>query len=204
MKLYCRNFIELWKTENLLLEDVHRVSYELKSRGNNCCYSVTKLCLTLLWHHQLQQPGFPVLHCLLEFAQTHAHWVGDAIQPSHSLSSPFPSALNIFQHQKSGGLMRNWDRLTCKYWRNSCGGGRQLWLTEETKTLEEIVLECIHWKEPSWRAFPTAHVLQFWDASGQATNRMGTHPHPSGENWLQSSLVHGCQLYTLLIWSYSP
>ena len=33
-------------------------------------------------------PGFPVLHYLLEFAQTHVHWVGDAIQPSHPLSSP--------------------------------------------------------------------------------------------------------------------
>ena len=44
-------------------------------------------------------PGFPVLHCLLEFAQTHIYWVGDAIQPSHRLSSPSPPALNLFQHQ---------------------------------------------------------------------------------------------------------
>ena len=117
---------------------------------------------------------------------------------------PFSFCLKYFPASEDGGLMRNWDRLNCKYWRNSCGGGRQLWLTEETKTLEEIVLQCIHWKKPSWRAFPTAHVLQCWDASGQATNRMGTHPHPSGESWLQSSLVHGCQLYTLLIWSCSP
>ena len=43
-------------------------------------------------------PGFPVLHSLLEFAQTHVHWVGDAIQPSHPLSSPSP-ALSLFQHQ---------------------------------------------------------------------------------------------------------
>ena len=44
-------------------------------------------------------PGFPVLHCLLEFAQTHVHWVGDAIQPSYPLSSPSPPALNLSQHQ---------------------------------------------------------------------------------------------------------
>ena len=43
--------------------------------------------------------GFPVLHHLLEFAQTHVHWIDDAIQPSHPLSSPPPSALNLFQHQ---------------------------------------------------------------------------------------------------------
>ena len=44
-------------------------------------------------------PGFPVLHYLPELAQTHVHWVGDAIQPSHPLLSPSPSALNLSQHQ---------------------------------------------------------------------------------------------------------
>ena len=44
-------------------------------------------------------PGFPVLHHLPEFAQTHVHWVGDAIQLSHPLSSPSPPALNLSQHQ---------------------------------------------------------------------------------------------------------
>ena len=50
-----------------------------------------------LWPHGLQ--GFPVLHHLLEFAQTHVHWVGDAIQPSHPLLLPSPPALNLSQHQ---------------------------------------------------------------------------------------------------------
>ena len=40
-------------------------------------------------------PGLPVHHQLPEFTQTHVHWVGDAIQPSHPLSSPSPSALNL-------------------------------------------------------------------------------------------------------------
>ena len=44
------------------------------------------------------RPGFPVLHHLLEFAQTHVHRVGDAIQPSHPLSSPSPT-FNLLQHQ---------------------------------------------------------------------------------------------------------
>ena len=44
-------------------------------------------------------PGFPVLHCLPEFAQTHVHWVSDAIQPSHPLSPLSPPALNLSQHQ---------------------------------------------------------------------------------------------------------
>ena len=44
-------------------------------------------------------PGFPVLHYLPEFAQTHVHGVGDAIQPSHSLSPPSPPVLNLSQQQ---------------------------------------------------------------------------------------------------------
>ena len=49
--------------------------------------------------HESQQPGLPVHHQLLEFTQTHAHRVGDAIQPSHPLSSPSPPAPNTSQHQ---------------------------------------------------------------------------------------------------------
>ena len=44
-------------------------------------------------------PGFPVQNQLTEFAQTHTHWVGDAIQPYHPLSSPSPPAFNLAQHQ---------------------------------------------------------------------------------------------------------
>ena len=44
-------------------------------------------------------PGFPVHHQLLELAQIHVHQVGDAIQPSHPLSSPSPPAFNLSQHQ---------------------------------------------------------------------------------------------------------
>ena len=43
-------------------------------------------------------PGFPILHCLLEFAQTHVHLVDDSIQQSHPLTPPSP-ALNLSQHQ---------------------------------------------------------------------------------------------------------
>ena len=44
-------------------------------------------------------PGFPVHHQLPEPTQTHVHWVGDAIQPSHPLSSPSPPVFNLSQHQ---------------------------------------------------------------------------------------------------------
>ena len=59
--------------------------------------------------------GLPVHHQLPEFTQTHAHWVGDAIQPSHPLSSPSPPALNLSQHQgllNESALRIRWP----KYW----------------------------------------------------------------------------------------
>ena len=44
-------------------------------------------------------PGLPVHYQLPEFTQTHVHWVDDAIQPSHPLSSPSPPTFNLSQHQ---------------------------------------------------------------------------------------------------------
>ena len=60
-----------------------------------CCCLVTKSCLTLLDPMSCGMPGLPVLHYLPEFAQTHVHWVGDVIQPSHPLSSLSPPVLNL-------------------------------------------------------------------------------------------------------------
>ena len=66
---------------------------------NSSCCSVAKLCPTFCSPMDWSTPGFPVLHSLPEFAQTHVHRVDDAIQPSHPLSSPSPPALNLSQQQ---------------------------------------------------------------------------------------------------------
>ena len=52
-----------------------------------------------LWPHGLQTTSFPVLHYLPEFAQTHVHWIGNAIQPSHPLLSSSAPAFSLSQHQ---------------------------------------------------------------------------------------------------------
>ena len=73
--------------------------FTTKAPGKTCCCcSVTKSCPTVYNPMDWSMPGFPILHYLPEFAQTHVHWISDSIQPSHSLSSPFPSALNLSQH----------------------------------------------------------------------------------------------------------
>ena len=67
-----------------------------------CVYnisSVAQSCPTICNLVDCSTPGFPVHHQLPELTQTHVNKVGDAIQPSHPLSSPSPPAFNLSQHQ---------------------------------------------------------------------------------------------------------
>ena len=84
------------------LIQVDWVRWELPSR---CCYfSVAHLCPTFCDAMDCSKSGFPVLYYLLEFAQTHVHWVSDAIQSFHPFS-PLSPALNLSQHQ----CLLQWD-----------------------------------------------------------------------------------------------
>ena len=77
--------------------------------------SVAQSCPTLCDPMDCSTPGLPVHHQLPEFMQTHVHRVGDAIQPSHPLSSPSPPAHNLSQHQvfsNESALHIRWP----KYW----------------------------------------------------------------------------------------
>ena len=60
--------------------------------------SVAQSCPTLCDPLDCSTPGLPVYHQLPKFTQTHVHRIGDAIQPSHPLSSPSPPAFNLSQH----------------------------------------------------------------------------------------------------------
>ena len=75
------------------MEDLDTNSTDL---GLTCCFSVTQSCLTLCDPMDCSMPGFPVLHYLPKFAQTHVHWVGDAIQPCHPLMLPSSSLSQSF------------------------------------------------------------------------------------------------------------
>ena len=77
--------------------------------------SVTQSCPTLCNHMNRSTPGLLVHHQLPEFTQTHVPWVGDAIQPSHPLSSPSPPApippsIRVFSNESA--LCIRWP----KYW----------------------------------------------------------------------------------------
>ena len=77
--------------------------------------SVPQSCPTLCDSMDFSMTGLPVHHQLLEFTQTHVHWVSNAIQPSHPLSSPSPPSLNLSLHQ---GLFQ-WvssSHQVAKYW----------------------------------------------------------------------------------------
>ena len=77
--------------------------------------SVTQSCPALCDPMDCSTPGFPIHHQLPELAQTHVHWVSDAIQPSHPLLSSSPPDFNLSQHESfpmsrlftSGGKKKN-------------------------------------------------------------------------------------------------
>ena len=80
--------------------------------------SIAQLCLTLCDPMNHTMPCLPVHHQLAESTQTHVHWVGDAIQPSHPLSSPSPPALSLYRirvFSNETALCINWP----KYWSSS-------------------------------------------------------------------------------------
>ena len=73
-----------------------KMAFKSKSSCPRSC-SVAQSSSTICDPMDHSKPGFPVLYHLPELAQTHVHWVSDAIQPSHALSSPSP-AFNLSQH----------------------------------------------------------------------------------------------------------
>ena len=94
---------------------IKKWNYKLKSFSVHFS-SVTQSCPTPCDPMNCSMPGLAVYHQLPEFAQTHAPWVGDAIQPSHPLSSPSSPAFNLSQHQ---GLFKSRSVLHIrwpKYW----------------------------------------------------------------------------------------
>ena len=93
---------ELWHSKCLLfwaLHDDSNVCKDLTMSWSDQIRSVTQLCPTLCDPMNRSTPGLPVHHQCPEFTQTHVHWVSDAIQPSHPLSSPSPPAPNPSQYQ---------------------------------------------------------------------------------------------------------
>ena len=90
-------------TERLIWSDLITIKWieliilKLKKKIKDS--SVAQSCPTLCDPMNWITPGLPVHHQLPESTQTHVHWVGDAIHPSHPLSSPSPPNLNLSQHQ---------------------------------------------------------------------------------------------------------
>ena len=88
-----------YMTWNLIDSVRKRKEWEENVHGRIQFNSVTQLCPTLCDAMDCSRPGFPVLYYLLEFAQTHVHWISDAIQPSYPLLPSSPLALNLSQHE---------------------------------------------------------------------------------------------------------
>ena len=95
-----------------------------------CCCSVAQSCPTLCDPVDCSMPGFPALHHLLELAQTHVHWVGDAIQPSHPLSSPSPPGSKECCHVLP---------VTHHLWMSVTPGSFLLWVRKNPLTIKPLL-----------------------------------------------------------------
>ena len=112
-----------------------------------CCFSVDQSYATLCNPMDCSMPGFPVLHYLLEFAQTHVHWVDEAIQSSHFLSSPSPPALNrsLLQglfwvsslHQVAKVIQDTERQMLVRKWRNRDSHSVLVGMQNGTATVED-------------------------------------------------------------------
>ena len=97
--LFSRDMLTLIlkKNSSLLLKQIYQKLYQWYLSVQFS--SVTQSCPTLCNPMNCSTSGLPVYHQLPEFTLTHVHRVGDAIQPSHPLSSPSPPAPSPSQHQ---------------------------------------------------------------------------------------------------------
>ena len=96
LKMCCFHYDSYYYYWFFVFESIESVN------GGGCCpyRSVIELCPNLCDPMNCRTSGFPVLHSLPDFAQTHVHWVSHTIQPSHFMLPPSPLALNLSQHQR--------------------------------------------------------------------------------------------------------
>ena len=156
--------------------------------SHGCCCSITKSCLMLCNTMNCSMPT--VLHYLPEPAQTHAHRVSDAIQPSHPLLFPSPPAFSLSQHQglfKWVSSSQRWP----KYWSFSFS------ISPSKKTQDWSPLEWTGWislkSKGLSRVFSNTTVWkhQFFGAqlSSQSNSHIHTWPLEKPQPWLDGPLL---------------
>ena len=137
--------------------------------------TVAQSCLILCDPMNHSTPGLPVHHQLPEFTQTHVRWVGDAIQPSHPLSSPSPPAPYPSQHQSLFQWINSLHEVP-KYWSFS-------FTIIPTKEIPELISFRMDWMETGWvskglsRVFCNTTVQKHQFFGTQPSSQSNTHIH---------------------------
>ena len=168
--------------DNLVNKQQLGKMYDIRQNYDLQFSSVTLPCLTLCDPTNHSAPGLPVHHQLPEFTQIQVHWVGDAIQPSHPLSSHFPPALNLSQHL---GLFK---------WVSS--------LHQMAKGLEYQLqhqsFQWIQWKEFHFLSNVSPHLTSHSRMYGFRWVITPSWSSGSSGSFLYSSSVYSCHLFLVL------
>ena len=160
--------------------------------------SVAQSCPTLCNPMDWSTPGLPVHHQIPEFTQTHVHWVGDAIQPSHPLLSPSAPTLNLSQHQSLFKWVRLCIRLIFSFTylllkrlelmltEDPPFDDQSLWIVSILALLKLFVAPFDHMALSSWNSlflsFFGCTVYSIWDLSSLArdwTHTLGSESRES-------------------------
>ena len=137
------------------------------------CCSVAKLRLTLCDPVNCSTPGFPVVHYLPELTQTHVHWVGDAIQPTHPLAIPLSSYLQPFPASRSFPallLLSHFSHVWPHPWdspgKNTGVGCHFLLQCIKVKSESEVAQSCLTLRHPMDYSLPGSSVHGIFQARG--------------------------------------
>ena len=150
-------------------------NYKYRLKSIEDISSVTQSCPTHWDPMDCSTPGLPVHHQLLEFTQTHVHWIGDAIQPSHLLSSPspmppIPPSIRVLSNESA--IRIRWP----KYWSFS----PSISPSNEHPGLVSFRMDC--WislqSKGLWRVFSNITLQKHQFFGAQLSSQSNSHVHP--------------------------
>ena len=170
---------------NVQIRQIHKdwiqtCGFKSLGGGKNQFSSVAQLSFICVWLFDpmdCSMLGFPVHYKLLELVQIHVHWVGDAIQSSHSLSSPSPLAFSLSQHQ---GLFQ---------WVSSSSGGQSIEASASASVLPKNIQDWFPLGSTGLISLRSRGLSRVFNTTVQKRQFFGTQPSLGSNSHIHTWLM---------------